>query len=293
MVGMATSVEHERRASSGHSDPTTLWDAAWNEIGGPPVDGRGVNIADRVIDRHVRAGRGEHVALRWFGRDDVDAQHPVDITYQMLSTRTNRFASALRRRGFSPGSGVATLAGRLPELYVAALGTLKAECVYTPLFSAFGPDPIAQRLAIGGVKVLVTTPVHFRRKVVQILDRLPELELILIAGATEDSIADVPRGSTTGSVAVVSFGAFVGEGRDVVDEPTTSPDTPALLHFTSGTTGAPKRAVHVHEAVVAHAATAAAVLDVRPDDIYWCTSDPGWVTGTSYGIIRHLREGQR
>jgi acetyl-CoA synthetase len=291
MVSMATSVDHESRVGSGTHDPTTPWEEAWNEIGGPPVDGCGVNIADRVIDRHVRAGRGEHVALRWFGRDDVDARHPVDITYQMLATRTNRFASALRRRGFEPGTGVATLAGRLPELYVVALGTLKADCVYTPLFSAFGPDPIAQRLAIGGVKVLVTTPVLLRRRVVQILDRLPDLELILIVGATEDSLADLPRASTTKSVAVVSFGVFIGEGRDVVEESTSSVDTPALLHFTSGTTGAPKGAVHVHEAVVAHASTAATVLDVRSDDIYWCTADPGWVTGTSYGIIAPLARG--
>jgi acetyl-CoA synthetase len=288
---MATSIDHERLAGSDPLDLTTPWEEAWNEIGGPPGDDHCVNIADRVIDRHVRTGRGEHVALRWFGRDDIGAEHPVDISYQMLEIRTNRFASALRRRGFKPGTGVATLAGRLPELYVAALGTLKADCVYTPLFAAFGPDPIAQRLAIGAVRVLVTTPVLFRRKVVQILDRLPDLELILIIGATEDTLADVPKGSATQSVAVVSFGAFLGEGRDAVGEPTSSPDTSALLHFTSGTTGAPKGALHVHEAVVAHAATAAAVLDITPDDVYWCTADPGWVTGTSYGIFAPLARG--
>ena len=65
----------------------------------------------------------------------------------------------------------------------------------------------------------------------------------------------------------------------------------ALLHFTSGTTGTPKGAVHVHEAVVAHHATAAFALDLRPGDVFWCTADPGWVTGTSYGIIAPLTHG--
>ena len=66
------------------------------------------------------------------------------------------------------------------------------------------------------------------------------------------------------------------------------PDDVALVHFTSGTTGKPKGAVHVHEAVVAHPVTGRVVLDLHPGDVYWCTADPGWVTGTSYGIVAPL-----
>jgi acetyl-CoA synthetase len=247
-----------------------------------------VNIADLATTRHVRNKNGAKVAMRWFARDDIEAQHPVDITYEMLDHRTSRFAGALRAHGVQPGAGVATLAGRLPELYVAALGTLKAGCVYTPLFSAFGPDPVTQRLEIGKVQVLVTTPVLFRRTVSKILDQLPDLRLVIIVGATEAQLAGMVSALAGTHAKIMSFGVFIGEGHDVFGGAGTTSDTPALLHFTSGTTGAPKGAVHVHEAVVAHSASARAVLDLRPDDVYWCTADPGWVTGTSYGIIAPL-----
>jgi acetyl-CoA synthetase len=265
---------------------TDVWQVARHELGLAP-DARDLNIADLAVSRHVREGRGEEVAMRWFSRDDLGAERPVDITYAMLEHRMNRFAGGLRRHGIDPGAGVATLAGRIPELYVAALGTLRAQCIYSPLFSAFGPEPIAQRLAIGRIRVLVTTPVLFRRRVTPILERLPDLELVLIVGADEDSL---PAHPATGPV-VMPFGRFVGEGHDVFDVAETAPETPSLVHFTSGTTGAPKGAVHVHEAAVAHYATAGSVLDLRVGDVYWCTADPGWVTGTSYGIIAPLLRG--
>ena len=93
---------------------TDVWQAARSELGLAP-DATDVNIADLAVSRHVRAGRGEETALRWFSRDDVDADHPLDITYAMLDHRINRFAGGLRRHGLDPGSGVATLAGRVPD----------------------------------------------------------------------------------------------------------------------------------------------------------------------------------
>jgi len=268
---------------------TGVWNRAREDLGLTAESD--TNIGRLATTRHVNAGRGAVTAIRWFGRDDNAADEPVDITYEMLDHRTSRFAGALRRHGIVPGDGVATVAGRIPELYVAALGALKAGCIYSPLFSAFGPEPIAQRLSIGKIKVVVTTPILFRRKVVTILDRLPDLELVLIVGATEDSHVDASRSARGRGPVVESFGVFIGEGHDTFDAPPTLPDAPALLHFTSGTTGAPKGALHVHDAVVAHFATAQVVLDLRPDDVYWCTADPGWVTGTSYGIIAPLVSG--
>ncbi|MEP1125472.1 MAG: acetate--CoA ligase [Ilumatobacter sp.] len=272
---------------------TSPWDAARTALGlvGAEPDGLDLNIGRLATTRHVEAGRGAVTAIRWFGRDDAEVSDPIDITYEMLDHRSSRFAGGLRRHGIGPGAGVATVAGRVPELYVAALGTLKAGCVYTPLFSAFGPDPIAQRLELGGTRVLVTTPALYRRKVAKILGRLAELELVLIVGATEESITDIAPTPPRASPTVMSFGVFIAEGHDTFDASPTAADTPALLHFTSGTTGAPKGALHVHEAVVGHAATAQVVLDLQPDDVYWCTADPGWVTGTSYGIIAPLVTG--
>lgn len=267
------------------------WNDAWANLRADGVGGcpDSVNIADLAVDRHVRDGHGDRVALRFLGRERNGVDEPVDITYAMLARRTNRFADAMRRRGFEAGTGVATLAGRVPDLSVAALGALKAHGVFTPLFSAFGPDPIAQRMSIGRIKILVTTPLLYRRKVVGILDRLPHLELVLVCGSTEDEIG--VRRKAVGGPQVMSFEAFLTEGGDTFDIAPTDPETPALLHFTSGTTGRPKGALHVHAAVVAHHATGRLVLDLREGDTFWCTADPGWVTGTSYGIIAPLTNG--
>ncbi len=267
------------------------WDEAWAALRSDGMSGApdSVNIADLAVDRHVRAGHGDRVALRFIGREPDDVDEPVDVTYARLARRTNRFADALVRRHLGPGTGVATLAGRIPELYVAALGTLKAQATFTPLFSAFGPDPIAQRMNIGRIEVLVTTPLLYRRKVQPILDRLPHLRLVLVCGSTEDELG--AGRSRPGRPEVMSFGAFLTEGSDTFEARPTDPETPALVHFTSGTTGQPKGAVHVHSAVVAHHVTGRLVLDLHEGDTFWCTADPGWVTGTSYGIIAPLTNG--
>lgn len=258
---------------------------------GDAIDDADLNIGRLATTRHVAAGRGSATAIRWFGRDDVTASDPIDITYEMLDHRTNRFAGGLRRHGIGSGARVATIAGRIPELYVAALGTLKAGCVYTPISSELGPDPIAERLASGGIKVVVTTPLLFRRTVARILDRLPDLELVLIVGATEDSLSDVLRPRPEPVPTVMSFGVFIAEGHDAFDAPPTPPGTPALLAFTSGTSGAPEAALHDHDAVSADLATAQGDLGLDRGDVYWCTADPGWITGTSYGIIAPLVAG--
>ncbi|RLE22853.1 MAG: acetate--CoA ligase, partial [Actinobacteria bacterium] len=149
--------------------------------------------------------------------------------------------------------------------------------------------PIVQRMNLGHIKVLVTTPLLYRRKVAGVLDRLPQLELILLCGATEETLDKLQL--PTGQPEILSFDAFLAEGSDTFEVGETDPETPALLHFTSGTTGAPKGAVHVHGAVVTHHTTGRLVLDLHQDDVFWCTADPGWVTGTSYGIIAPLTNG--
>jgi acetyl-CoA synthetase len=268
-----------------HAVATFRWNHAWSDLGGP-ADEYGVNIADRALDRHVREGRGDHIAIRFFARDDADLNDPNEITFQQLAEQSGRFADALRRHGLGPGTGVATLAGRVPELYVAALGTLKARSVYSPLFSAFGPEPIAQRIALGHIKALVTTRLLYRRKIAPILEQLPSLELIVVVTEGDDLPASPPEGPT-----VISFAEFLRASTGEWRRAPTNPEDPALVHFTSGTTGAPKGAVHVHGAVLAHQATGRMVLDLHPGDVYWCTADPGWVTGTSYGIISPLVNG--
>lgn len=254
----------------------TAWDDARAGLAGQP--GGGINIAVEAVDRHVTEGRGDVVALRFVGRHGERSA----ATFAELSADSGAFADLLGRLGIRPGEAVFTLLGRVPELYVAALGTWKARAVLSPLFSAFGPEPVAQRLQLGRGRVLVTTEQLYRRKVAPVRERLPELEHVLLV---DGFAGEVPGG--------VAFGEELARGNPAFVVPRTDPEDPALLHFTSGTTGTPKGAVHVHEAVVAHAATAAGVLGLRRGDVYWCTADPGWVTGTSYGIIAPLVRAAR
>ena len=249
------------------------WGQAWSELSGLP-GGRGLNIAYEAVDRHAEGSGGDVVALRCMGvHDEVS-----ELTYEDLRRQTNRFANALCALGVGRGDRVFTLLGRVPELYVTVLGTLKNVSVLSPLFSAFGPEPICERLRLGDARLLVTSEALYRRKIAGIRDRLPGLKHVLIVGGT------VPEGT-------LGFREMLAAGSDAFDIPDTDPQDMALLHFTSGTTGRPKGAVHVHEAVVAHHATARFALDLHPGDVFWCTADPGWVTGTSYGVIAPLTCG--
>jgi acetyl-CoA synthetase len=172
--------------------------------------------------------------------------------------------------------------GRIPDLYVAALGTLKYRAIFSPLFSAFGPEPVKTRLAISEARVLVTTPALYERKVKPVRDQLPALEFVLMVGGDNEAA------ETPGAFGLRQLMDEMSD--DYVIQP-TAPEELALLHFTSGTTGTPKGALHVHEAVVVHHVTGKLALDLHPEDIFWCTADPGWVTGTSYGIIAPLTNG--
>jgi acetyl-CoA synthetase len=253
---------------------TFSWAQARALLEGLP--GGGLNIAHEAVDRHVLAGCGDKLALRWIGRNDENC----DFTYSALGAAVNRFANVLKRCGVAKGDRVFSLLGRVPELYFAALGTLKNGSVFSPLFSAFGPEPIKARMSIGAAKVLVTSEAFYRRKVEPWRSELVSLEHVLLTDCS-----DSPPAGT------INLKAVMADTPDSFATVWTGPEDMALLHFTSGTTGRPKGAVHVHEAVVAHHITGRLALDLHPDDIFWCTADPGWVTGTSYGIISPLTNG--
>jgi acetyl-CoA synthetase len=240
--------------------------------------GSGLNIAHEAVDRHAQGPRALHLALRWLGKQG----EVLDYTFADLRRLTNRFANALRGLGIGKGDRVFVLAGRIPELYITALGTLKNGSVFCPLFSAFGPEPIQQRLAIGEGNVLVTTDTLYnRRKIGELRGALPALKHVLVIGS-----ADMTAPPNTHR-----FHELMHAASEEFTAVPTGPEDMALIHFTSGTTGKPKGAVHVHQAVIAHHITGKYALDFHPGDVFWCTADPGWVTGTSYGIISPLTHG--
>lgn len=242
-------------------------------------DDGGLNIAYAALDRNVVLGRGDHPAMKFLLKSGAE----VEYTYRELLAKTSRFAVGLAAHGLEPGARVFTLLGRVPELYIGALGTLRYGAVLTPLFAAFGPEPIKTRMEIGQANVLLTTAALYHKKVAPWRDDLHSLARVVVVDGSPD---EVPEGT-------VHFSQFVEPGTEVIEAAATTRDDLALVHFTSGTTGQPKGVMHVHDAVVAHHVSAQCALDMRCGDTYWCTADPGWVTGTSYGIIAPLTNGMK
>jgi acetyl-CoA synthetase len=237
-----------------------------------------LNIAFEALDRHARGARADHPAIVWLGADGARRV----ITFAGLQQSANRFANAITSLGLKRGDRLFLLAPRIPALYAAALGALKVGVIVSPLFSAFGPEPIATRMNLGAGRALVTTPQLYARKVAPVQAQIPSLEHVLLAGCEPD--AQLPPGAH-------DLDALMRKASATFEAVATRPDEMALLHFTSGTTGKPKGAVHVHEAVIAHYATGLYALDLHAEDIFWCTADPGWVTGMSYGMIAPLAHG--
>jgi len=263
-----TSYQQERQSFS--------WDAARRALQGLP--GGGLNIGFEAVDRHAATPLADKTALRFVSR----SAPTMDVSYAELARQTNRFANVLQSLDVGRGDRLFVLAARLPELYVAVLGALKNGTVVTPLFSAFGPEPIAARLNLGAGQVLVTTDALYLRKVKAMRAQMPTLRHVLLVAE---------EGGTTHEPDTLDLATLMRGASDQFSAVATQPEEPALLHFTSGTTGTPKGALHVHGAVLTHYATGRYALDLQQQDRYWCTADPGWVTGMSYGIIAPLLHG--
>ncbi|MEE9612528.1 MAG: acetate--CoA ligase [Desulfatiglandales bacterium] len=235
-------------------------------------DNGGINIAYEVLDRHLKTPLKNKVALYWEGKDGETEEY----SFHDLSRLSNRFAGALRNLGVRKGDRIFTYMDRIPEQYIGLLGALKAGGVIGPLFCAFGPDAVKDRLSDCEAKVIITSP-RLVNTVHEVLDELPTLDTVIIVNKrnTPYELKDKE----------VSYESIMEEASDEFEMEKTDKEDYAIIHYTSGTTGRPKGVVHVHEAVMGHYATAKYVLDLHPEDIYWCTADPGWVTGTSYGIF--------
>jgi acetyl-CoA synthetase len=252
------------------------WESARSALAGLP--GGALNIAYEALFRHAEGDRAGQLAIRFL----AEGSAAVDLSYRELAAQARGVANLLDGLGLRRGERVATLMGRLPALYATVFGTLAAGAVYCPLFSAFGPEPVRTRLALGGVRALVTTDLLYRRKVAPIRAQLPALEHVLVVRTP--GAGDLPEGT-------LDFAALLATASTEFETVPTMPEEPALLHFTSGTTGQPKGVLHVHAAVTAQLYTGRCVLDLQDGDVYWCTADPGWVTGIAYGVIAPLACG--
>jgi acetyl-CoA synthetase len=254
---------------------SAVWRAARAQLDGLPRGG--LNIAHEAVDRHAASSSASRVAISWLPKHG-DRR---DITYAQLAEESNRFANLLERLGVQPGDRVFLLLGRVPELYVAVLGALKQRAIVCPLFSAFGPEPVRQRLQLGRANVLITSSALYEKKVASVRSSVDSLQHVLLVDGGDHAL-DADTIDLAWGLAGSSSEFTIGP---------TDDETPALLHFTSGTTGMPKGVVHAHAAVIAHHITGQQVLGFRPGDHFWCTADPGWVTGMSYGVISPLTNG--
>ena len=244
------------------------WSRAERELG--YRDGDVINIGRHCTDRICEMGRASHPALIW---ENFRSEQRT-YTFDDLRVLSNTFAAYLQGLGMKPGDRICLFMDRLPELYIGFLGVLKMGGIVQPLFSAFGADSLRTRLEDAGTAMVVTQRKHVA-KVRKIRPELPELKQVVVVDVEQQQLREGESALALDDLErVENFEVF----------PSTA-ETPSVLHYTSGTTGQPKGAQHVHYSLISQYITAKWVLDLRPEDVYWCNADPGWVTGTSYGII--------
>lgn len=231
-----------------------------------------VNMAYEAIDKHVDNGNGERLALCY-----SDPARDERYTYADIKQQSDKFANVLRSLGITKGDRVFIFMPRTPELYFSLLGILKIGAVAGPLFEAFMETAVKDRLLDSEAVAIVTTPALMSRIP---RDQLPDLKHIIVFGD------DVPADE-----GIVNFNEAMAAASDVSNIEFLDREAGMLLHYTSGSTGRPKGIYHVHNAMIQHYHTGRVVLDLKEGDVYWCTADPGWVTGTSYGIFAPFLHG--
>ncbi len=245
------------------------WEISRDELG--YKDGDVINIGEYCTDRICRMGKANKLALIWEGFNGEEKKY----TFDDMRMLTNTIADFLQKLGVNPGDRVCLFMDKVPELYFGFLGILKMGAIAQPLFSAFGSESLLTRLEDAQTSAIFTQKKHLA-KVRNIVEQLPSLKNIIVV---DDD------GSKPLREKEIVFHMDKAERVNDFKIYPSKAETPSVLHYTSGTTGKPKGAQHVHYSLISQYITAKYVLDIKEEDIYWCTADPGWVTGTSYGII--------
>ncbi len=247
---------------------TFTWESAREEIS--YFAGGKVNAAYNAVDRHLHDGRRNKIALY-----SIDAKNELTkYTFQEIYELSNKVGNALKSLGVKKGDRVFVFLPRVLELYVATIAIAKIGAIAGPLFSAFGPDALRDRLQDSGATVIITNPA-LKPKLDGIREQLHDLEYVIVVDGDQSALKDRE----------LAWDELVESQSDRLQCEQMDPEDPLYLLYTSGTTGKPKGVVHVHADIIGHHMTSKWVLDLRDDDIYWCTADPGWVTGTVYGIF--------
>jgi len=225
-----------------------------------------VNVVHEAVDRHAASWRKNKVALYYTDFDRRDEKY----TFQDLKGLTSRFAHVLKALGVARGDRVGVFLPRTPELYIVILGINRIGAIPVPLFEAFMEQAIEDRLGNSEAIVCVTSPTL---KVRIPLAKLPALKRLILVGP-----------ETVLAVNEVNYAQAMAGAPEWFEPEWLTIDDGLIIHYTSGSTGKSKGALHRQYAMIGHYQTSKWALDLRDDDVYFCTADPGWVTGTSYGI---------
>ena len=247
-----------------------------------------LNLSYNCLDRHLES-QGDKVAYHWIGEPGDTRTY----TYQQLSDEVNRFANSLKNLGVVKGDRIAIYMGMIPELAIAMLACARIGAAHSVVFGGFSSDALADRIIDAEAKIVITQDGAWRGgKVVPLkpnadisLARTPSIEHAIVVRRTENDI-EMSDGRDLWWHDVVE-----GQSTDCEPEVLGAEDLLYIL-YTSGTTGKPKGIVHTQGGYLTGITTTHSyVFDVKPDDVYWCAADIGWVTGHSYIVYGPLANG--
>jgi acetyl-CoA synthetase len=227
------------------------------------------NLGDVCKSWSVGAGRPDPIALRLVA-PDLSVRN---YSFGQIDGLAGQFANVLRDIDQDRGKVVAIFMPKCIEVFASFLGTLKAKSTVLALFANFGDLALVDRLADCGASCIVTRRSSLAR-LERIRPSLPALKVILVVDSDKDE-----------GPGVLSLPARMARASSEFPSEAVDDETPSVIHYTSGSTGKPKGVLHVHGAAPYLAHSMAEVMQLRRDDLYWCTADHGWITGTSYGIL--------
>ena len=247
-----------------------------------------LNLSYNCLDRHLDT-MGDKVAYHWIGEPGDTKTY----TYQQLSDEVNQFANGLKSLGVEKGDRVAIYMGMIPELPIAMLACARIGAAHSVVFGGFSSDALADRINDAEAKIVITQDGAWRGgKVVPLkpnadisLARTPSIEHAIVVRRTENDV-DMTEGRD------IWWHDFVADqSKECAPEVLNAEDLLYIL-YTSGTTGKPKGIVHTQGGYLTGITTTHSyVFDIKPDDVYWCAADIGWVTGHSYIVYGPLANG--
>ncbi|MGH7163716.1 MAG: acetate--CoA ligase, partial [Planctomycetota bacterium] len=250
-------------------------------------DGATLNVSENCLDRHVAAGRGDRVALVWEGDDPRESAR---VTYRQLLEQTCRWANVLKELGARRGDRVCLYLPMIPALPAAMLACARIGAIHSVVFAGFSADALRDRILDAQCRIVVTADEGLRGGKTIPLKRIVD-DACRGAGCVEN-VAVVRR---TGAEAPMAAGRDLRVEEMLAAAAPRCPaeemgaEDPLFILYTSGSTGKPKGVLHTTGGYLLYAAyTHAQVFDYRPEDVYWCTADIGWVTGHSYIVYGPL-----